>query len=517
MPLLSVIADSLKAVNTLRRLGAASTIRPIAMVVVPTRELGAQVALTLHSLLGGDPPRRQHTPGSRLSFFNYDGPTGVRIMGLFRDDDVERARCDCLLQGVSIVVGTPDQLAAAATLDALPEGPDVEPEPPLDLSVLRAVVIDEADAVITEERLDNLKVLLRDPQEMWEILKLAQATAKPADAPTPPPSEEAVESAIAADRERLTIFAGATLDPALIDAAVARRWLLNPAVCTSDGAKRWTPAETSSTAPLSPPLPLGMRHAYVATAFPERRLAALARVLRDEEACHRDQRLQGAGGPHRCVVYCASDEEAKKTAKALRAALWGTHVVSVLLPEQGAAQLGVLDDFRRGNATCLVIGPAGARGIDLGDTPLHAVACLGAPSDVEEYTHRAGRAGRIVKSAPDLKAVDEAGGEPASPSAFARRTVSAEPPLVISAVCTGSEETNLRSVCGALGIEPEAMAEPEAAAGLSAAMLDDADAWSEEQRDAVIGALEDVVSLLDVTDPSSLPEEERGGSKNDDE
>ena len=47
----------------------------------------------------------------------------------FQRDGTGRRRA--AIAGVSIVVGTPDQLAAAATLDALPEGPDVEPEPPV--------------------------------------------------------------------------------------------------------------------------------------------------------------------------------------------------------------------------------------------------------------------------------------------------------------------------------------------------------------------------------------------------
>ena len=522
VPMLSALSDSFNAVGALRRLGAGNTIRPIAMVVVPTRELGAQVALTLYSLLGGDPPRRQHTPGSRLSFFNYDGPTGVRVMGLFSDDDVERAKSDCLLNGISIVVGTPKHLAAAATELALPEAPGEEPEPPLDISALRAVVLDEADACWTDELMEYLKILLRDPGEMWELLQMAKASSEAAD--DGDFEIDMLERQMAANRDRVTIFAGATITDAIVRSAVDKRWLLHPALCSADGASMWEQEDVSedgeklAAEELAPPLPSGLRHAVITTSkeFPERRMAALARVLRAAEADHRAT-PHGGGGPHRCVVYCGSDDVAKAASKALRTALWGTHVVSVLLPELGAQQLGILDDYRHGDTTLLVIGPAGARGLDLGDTLLHCVACLGAPSDVSEYAHRAGRCGRIVKSAPDLTPVDEPG--ESSPSAFARRAIADLPPLVVSAVTEGQEYDQLMAVCRQLNIELEEMAEPEAKLAEARAFLDtagDESTWSEEQRDAVLGALEDVVSLLDA-DTSVLPEEERGRSSTGDD
>jgi len=75
------------------------------------------------------------------------------------------------------------------------------------------------------------------------------------------------------------------------------------------------------------------------------------------------------------------------------------------------------------------------------------------------------------------------------------------------------------AVCRQLDIEVEEMAEPEAKLAEARAFLDTAGdefTWSEEQRDTVLGALEDVVSLLDA-DTSVLPEEERGRSSTGDD
>jgi superfamily II DNA/RNA helicase len=50
---------------------------PQLLVLVPTFELGAQVALLLYKLFGGNISSR--TPGDPANMFTYEGPRGIRV------------------------------------------------------------------------------------------------------------------------------------------------------------------------------------------------------------------------------------------------------------------------------------------------------------------------------------------------------------------------------------------------------------------------------------------------------
>lgn len=84
-------------------------LQPLALLLVPTRELGAQLALLAWRLLGGNLARKG--PGDPANMFTYEGPRGVEVAGILDDNDVQRCRTDVegggLLEGVQIVIGVP--------------------------------------------------------------------------------------------------------------------------------------------------------------------------------------------------------------------------------------------------------------------------------------------------------------------------------------------------------------------------------------------------------------------------
>lgn len=102
-------------------------------------------------------------------------------------------------------------------------------------------------------------------------------------------------------------------------------------------------------------------------------------------------------GPHlapvRVIMFASSEAEARAAADPLRSALWGDHMLSVLLPSTGAEPIKALHAFRDRVASMLLATPSAARGLDL--PAVSHVYSLGLPLDATEYVHKAGRAGRI--------------------------------------------------------------------------------------------------------------------------
>eukprot|EP00775_Hariotina_reticulata_P007459 gene7459-7669_t len=95
----------------------------------------------------------------------------------------------------------------------------------------------------------------------------------------------------------------------------------------------------------------------------------------------------------RVIIFAPSEAEAQGAAEPLRSALWGDHMLAVLLPSSGAEPIKALHAFRDRVASLLLATPSAARGLDL--PAVSHVYSLGPPQDVTEYVHRAGRAGRI--------------------------------------------------------------------------------------------------------------------------
>lgn len=62
---------------------------PQLLVLVPTFELGTQVALLVYKLFGGNISARR--PGDPANLFTYTGPRGAKVRGLLTDGDVSAA------------------------------------------------------------------------------------------------------------------------------------------------------------------------------------------------------------------------------------------------------------------------------------------------------------------------------------------------------------------------------------------------------------------------------------------
>jgi hypothetical protein len=67
----------------------------------------------------------------------------------------------------------------------------------------------------------------------------------------------------------------------------------------------------------------------------------------------------------RVIIFARSETEARSAAEPLRAALWGDHMLSVLLPSTGAEPVKAITAFRDRVASLLLATPSAARGLDL--------------------------------------------------------------------------------------------------------------------------------------------------------
>eukprot|EP00746_Dinoflagellata_sp_MGD_P017667 gnl/MRDRNA2_/MRDRNA2_140690_c0_seq1.p1 gnl/MRDRNA2_/MRDRNA2_140690_c0~~gnl/MRDRNA2_/MRDRNA2_140690_c0_seq1.p1 ORF type:complete len:613 (-),score=101.96 gnl/MRDRNA2_/MRDRNA2_140690_c0_seq1:189-1964(-) len=306
------------------------------VVIVPSRELGVQVVMLAYRLLGGSV--NKGIPGNKDNMFNFKGPRGLRPYGIFDDETAINAALFGRVDGCHIVVGTPRQIQLAS--------------PALNISQLRAIVVDEADAMLANEKdvaaLDRIFAPLRETKKKEGV----QGSKK---------------------SRPITVFVGATLVESSVKDCVARKWLREPIFFANPSGG---PAV----------LPKHVQHRMVSSPG-WRRLATLARLIRSD--------LLSRGpdaAPGRTVVFVPTDEDATEVAPKLRGALWGEHMVVVLKPGSEDAQY-YLESFRDNKASMLVATQASERGLDLPDVA--HVYCLGMPPNAASYIHRAGRAGRI--------------------------------------------------------------------------------------------------------------------------
>lgn len=305
---------------------------PEVLVLVPTLELGAQLALLCYRLLGGNISARR--PGDSANIYRYRGPRGVKVKGLLTKEEVVMAKATTYLRGVAVVIATP---AAALETYKDPQGVPM-------LDYLRAVAVDEADACAAGEQ----------GAALAEVLEAAAAAKGTGQKPH-------------------VVLVGATVGDAAVEAATAAGWLRDPVLVTAPGEQ-------------TRQVPGGLVHRYVAC-DPSRRLAVAARLLRrDLEEADADR------APARAVVFAADSASTEASAEPLRAALWGRHRMAVLLP-RGFEPITALHAFRDNAATLLLTSPHASRGLDL--PAVSHVYSLAPPADAAEYLHRAGRTGRI--------------------------------------------------------------------------------------------------------------------------
>ena len=359
---------------------------PQLVIVVPTRELGVQIAMIVFRLFGGS-VASDGIPGNRSNMFRYTGPRGVRVKGLVLEDEVDQAVEQRYLYGAHVVVGTPKLIAEAMARGVKIIGSDC-----------RAIVVDEADACFKEDDIAASKTILDAVREL--------------------PVESASASASASGEKPRVVMAGATLSQDVFDLAVRNRWIepgsfvqvdISGATTTERGADASSSASpaSSSTSPPSPPPPSSrpldgkhkrsssplvssrLRHRYVTTNDSDM-LGMLCRtILADQKSHSLDSQ------PTRGIVYVADSAVARKISEPLRSVLWSRHDISVLLP-QGEEPIKSLHAFRDNRTSLLIATLAASRGLDL--PAVTHVYFVGVLPPADEYVHLCGRLGRIGSS-----------------------------------------------------------------------------------------------------------------------
>lgn len=163
------------------------------------------------------------------------------------------------------------------------------------------------------------------------------------------------------------VLVGATVGDEDITLALNRGWVSEPVVVRV-GAEGSVPA--------------GLKHRAIVVSQEQQRLGGLVASLRrdltgalaaaDAAAAAAAPAASTAAAPDaskqqpvRVIIFARSEQEARAAAEPLRAALWGDHMLSVLLPSTGAEPVKAITAFRDRVASLLLATPTAARGLDL--------------------------------------------------------------------------------------------------------------------------------------------------------
>eukprot|EP00577_Skeletonema_sp_RCC1716_P010328 CAMPEP_0113378388 /NCGR_PEP_ID=MMETSP0013_2-20120614/3672_1 /TAXON_ID=2843 ORGANISM="Skeletonema costatum, Strain 1716" /NCGR_SAMPLE_ID=MMETSP0013_2 /ASSEMBLY_ACC=CAM_ASM_000158 /LENGTH=811 /DNA_ID=CAMNT_0000260605 /DNA_START=66 /DNA_END=2501 /DNA_ORIENTATION=+ /assembly_acc=CAM_ASM_000158 len=418
---------------------------PIALIVVPTRELGVQIALLLFELVGGNRKQSATERSGKRNMFKYKGPKGVKI-GCVLDDEMSK---EGLKLQTDIAITTPRYLTK------LMQDGDIDP------SKLRVVVYDEADLGLEQTSTDNLKLLFdgrtttkdgeetengNTKREFSRISYLVGATV------TESLGNLAVKDEILPKGKSYIVTAtrfaplasdGDVMEATNIDGGDGEYINAMPTVGISSSED----ASKATLKDLSLCLDPGLRHERV-VAPDNTELLCLARMLRKElkdfeiaNATLTDEAENGSdssddeendllkqlailreetkdleeefdfssvassspkGTPDKInslmrpkvVVFFPDEDEARDAILSLRDAMWGEHKLGVLLPNTGTAPLSIMESFKKGEISVLLATPNSIRGLDFPELT-HVYTLYLPDNDPREYLHLAGRVGRI--------------------------------------------------------------------------------------------------------------------------
>lgn len=354
------------SIATLGRSGTDVT-SPLSLVVVPTRELGVQTALLLYQLVGGNIKDSETALSGKANMFRYKGPKGIRI-GCVLDD--EEASFGLKLQ-TDIAITTPHYLSK------LLEDGDINP------SKLRVIVYDEADLALEQTSAIDLERLFAEEEREFS---------------------------------RLTLLVGASVTEALGNLAVSSR-VLPAGMSYIATATCFAPLATSSEEPVKDTTQIvgvqpksaslkdlniclypGLIHERVVVPG-DSGLLVLTRLLRKELqeydiAVVKDPSSVKAIQRPRVVVFFPDEEQARAAIEPLRDALWGDHLLCVLLPKTGFSPMTIMEQFKNNQTSVMLATPNSVRGLDF--PALTHVYTLYLPmDDPREYLHLAGRVGRV--------------------------------------------------------------------------------------------------------------------------
>jgi len=340
---------------------------PLALIVVPTRELGIQTAMLLYELIGGSIKNDPTDIRGKANMFKYKGPKGVRIGCVLEDDEAE----------FGLKLQTDVAITMPQYLGKLIEDGDLIP------SKLRVIIFDEADLALEETDSNSLKSLFEKDNEEREY-------------------------------NRLTFLVGASVTESLGNLAVRSKMLpesksyiatatrngpllpdrLKKTTTTDNGKTAVTNAKAASLQDLNVCLDPGLRHQRIRVGN-ETGLLVLARVLRKELETYDLRRIENPNLQRpRVVVFFPNEIMAKKAIEPLRDALWGEHKLCVLLPKTGIQPLQMMEDFKKNATTVMLATPNSVRGLDF-PAVSHVYTLYLPMDDPREYVHLAGRVGRV--------------------------------------------------------------------------------------------------------------------------
>lgn len=357
------------------------------LVVVPTRELVVQTTMLTYKLTGGSISRG--VPGDRGNMFNYSGPQGLIVKGVFEQRHVLDP--DPELSTAEIVIGTPEELA------------ELKRQGVVEVDLASHIICDEADALFENHKEAMRELLkpspfvpvmetrqiclvgvsiasdsfLKDVQEVVPFYEptIIQTQAIDYEGQGLEERKKDIEKDVEEVLEGLAKLGGrgeeeggsTSLGEAATKSSNDNVGSKNNSV---GGNKR---------------LPPNIRH-RVLYSEPGRKLVTLCRQIRaDAIAAGEDK------PPPRTLVFVKDTPAAEIVAGPLRKALWGAHTLVTLLPE-GREALRVVEDFDKGKASIMVCTAQVSRGLDLRNVA--HVYSLDVPN-AKEYVHRAGRCGRV--------------------------------------------------------------------------------------------------------------------------
>mmetsp|Transcript_5142 Transcript_5142/g.14959 ORF Transcript_5142/g.14959 Transcript_5142/m.14959 type:complete len:535 (-) Transcript_5142:795-2399(-) len=345
-----------------------------AMIVVPTRELGLQVATVAKKLVARK----------------------FMVMSLLQGSQLKRQRAWAWAETPQVVIGTPKELLDMVQYAGLPR-----------ISSVRTVVVDEVDACLVHQSGTSLQGSTRNRKQNADTRTLSSSLHMLLSKFLSPTyaDETDIEDddviLIADDtkkkrkrrfKHRQTIFCSATIPQHryFLKQCKANQWTLEEPVyvCTSPGEA----------------LPPTLEHAYMVCQSKRKKMATLRGVIRrlasptnkvlvfvdaarPMEAI--GEKLAGALGDE-SVVY----QDRKTSPEELAAS--PRPVVSILRYEDSLSQrAGATGAFVEGSGAfrVLVTTDLAARGLDL--KGVTHVVHYDLPPDADNYLHRSGRAGRL--------------------------------------------------------------------------------------------------------------------------
>lgn len=360
---------------------------PLALIVVPTRELGIQTAMLLYELVGGSVKKNPTDIRGKANMFKYKGPKGVRIGCVLEDEEAEFG----LKLQTDVAITMPQYLGKLiADGDLIP-------------SKLRVIIYDEADLALEETNADALQALFEKDNADREYNRLvflvgASVTESLGSLAVRSNMLPEGKSYIAtATRHGPLVAAAAATTTTATDGTEESNGMLNTTTLSSTAAGlvgATTSMAASSLKDLKFCLDPGLKHQRVRVMGNETGLLTLTRLLRKEL---KDYETRNSGLQQqrpRVVIFFPNETMAKKSIAPLRDALWGEHRVCVLLPKTGVNPLQMMEQFKNNETTVMLATPNSVRGLDF-PSVTHVYTLYLPMDDPREYVHLAGRVGRV--------------------------------------------------------------------------------------------------------------------------